>query len=175
MDHGDVGEGLAPPRRILAELLSIAGRHSEGLHWPSSADAVPAFGDALVAFAREVRQFRFPATGLTRYGFEGGLSQDNSYLVKHFARLVLYLLTHMHPPPRMPQVGLLETNRLHDGLHAITVRRLLDWTPLQHADDLAPFLDMTGLEMQRIFGLEPLMVSCWLCLSQARSLENMCG
>ena len=76
--------GGVAPRRILAELLNIAARHSQGLQWPSSADAVPAFGDALVVFAKEVRQYRFPATGNARYGFEGGRSQDNSYFVKHF-------------------------------------------------------------------------------------------
>ena len=133
IEHSEDDGGSTPPRRVLKNLLAVAEKHSENLFWPSKPEDLAPFADAILAFAKEVRQFQYKAqpSGET-YGFPGGVS-GNSYLVKHFTRSMLMLVMH-YKPDEPAQMGVLEANQLIHGLDTLTLRRILEWMPLQKTD-----------------------------------------
>ena len=130
----------------MEHLLHTAATYK--LTWPANANEFVEFGNNIVGFAAKVRTAVEHADQRT-YAWKGGDTKKHDYLVKHFARSVLF--------------AAMEIGDGSTWLDSIPLHTILAFTPDQ-LDHVLPFKHMVGRHIREVFGVSPLLFSCWSCL-----------
>ena len=105
------------------------------------------FATHVCTFAKRVRGHQLPGSS---YSWRGGQSDAHQYLVKHFSRGMLFAAT--------------DQNTMSNAFDSWKLVELDQYLPDQKSH-LEPFQQWSGAEAHRVFGVSPLLLSCWACLT----------
>ncbi len=123
------------------------------LVWPTTATECAAFANGVLRAAQNIRSFSVDGFGLV-----GGVSATHQYLVKHLTRAFLF--------------GVVESGIAPAAFDSMPMSTLMAWLPDQ-GQHLQVISDWSVARVQKAFGLHPLWVSCWTCLSAAMPESDM--
>ena len=123
--------------------------------WPTTPDELRKFAGQLCQVAASFR-------AMTRngYGLKGGKTETARYLVKHFTRAMLLQSPHSGYD-RYASGGCVSSSDA--GLGECSFSEVLSWTPDKN-EHCELFANMRCSEVERLFGVSPLLLSCWTCL-----------
>jgi len=130
--------------------------------WPAADDtSLRRFANGLLALATRIRSHRSQAGGDAKpVGLHGGISKEHEYQCKHFVRYFLKTAEEMDPGGCQPSID------------RLTMRNLAVWLPDEN-QHIEPINDLTGAAARRLFGITPLMISCWACFLHACTEEYL--
>jgi len=131
-------------RQIVEKILERAASCPP---WPADTSEVAAFATHLKAFARACRSDRVKAGG-SSYGLFGGENPKHQYSVRHFCRVMLFVVEGLLGP---------------DCWDSWRMEDLLAFCPDEsaHAEGMEAW---TGLDIRKSFNISPLFFTCWACL-----------
>ena len=173
----------APALDILGMVLTAA-RETE-FTMPVSKEHLCTLGGEVLAYSVRLRSHKHGDVG-----FQGGLSEKHRYLAKHNARSTVLALSAMllgaNAPPlprdrwaegtrRVTSSLALRPEELVAGLHSAqlffgcSMRTIAEWCPLEEAHLLEPFVELDAEAVFQLFGINPVLVGCFLCLASGVS------
>ncbi len=146
-------KSLATSQRVIENLMTEA--RAVHLAWPNVPADIPSFADSLVKFATAVRKFHHDGCG-----FPGGQNSQHVYHVKHFVRLMLLTSLSLMAQGRSQVSFLMED----DVFGRLPMSKVFEWTPLEDGDLRAAVERQSVAWVARKFAVNPLLLSCSLCL-----------
>ena len=139
---------------IFSRLLTAA--NEVDWSWPADPDQFKAFATRAMAFACMARSLQVDG-----YGLKGGRSAENQYMVQHFTRALL--LCNPCSGYEVYASSWCESSG-GCGMAAIAFDTVLAWTPDERSH-CESFGKLPCGEVERLFGVHPLLLSGWTCLA----------
>ena len=136
-------------------VMYLSKVHELKWSWPPTSNGLAALAGQALDFATYARSVQHKG-----YGLRGGRTPECNYLVKHFARVLL-----LHSPQsgydRYVTAGCSSTEA--SGFSDLTLGAVLAWTP-DECSHCAALASMPCRDVERLFGVHPLLLSMWTCL-----------
>lgn len=152
-EHGS--EAMKCCVEILGQVISMAAENSWS--WPAVSQQLVEFADQASAFAKGAR-----SVTCRGYGLRGGRTSEtkNRYMIKHFVRLLL--LASPSSGYCRYSSGWCEASD-SSGIGELLYERVAEWTP-DEREHCKQFDSRRCDEIERLFGVHPLLLSAWSCL-----------
>lgn len=135
--------------------MYLSKAHELKWSWPPTSNGLAALAGQALDFATYARSVQHEG-----YGLRGGRTPECNYLVKHFARVLL-----LHSPhsgyDRYVTAGCSSTEA--SGFSDLRLGAVLAWTP-DECSHCAALASMPCRDVERLFGVHPLLLSMWTCL-----------